>query len=122
MKGVQYQITWVYTEALAPCVTFYRDTLGLAVAHDAGSAMIFETAPAARIGVCEAFGDRVVQPEGSMLTLVVADRAAVDAAYLRLKEAGVALRGAPEEIARFGIYSFFCADPNGYQIEVQCFL
>ncbi|MBO9399565.1 VOC family protein [Shimia sp. R9_3] len=122
MKGVQYQITWVYAEALAPCVTFYRDTLGLPVAHDAGSAMIFETAPGARIGVCEAFGDRVVQPEGSMITLVVEDRAAVDRAYTALKMANATLRGAPEEMARFGIYSFFCTDPNGYQIEVQCFL
>ncbi|CUH51316.1 VOC family protein [Shimia marina] len=122
MSGILNQITWVYTETLAPCVAFYRDVLGLPVVRDAGTAMIFETAPGARIGLCEVFGARVVQPAGSMITLVVADSEAVDAAYLRLKEAVAGGLSGPEEIARFGIYSFFCADPNGYQIEVQCFL
>ncbi|MDA5557470.1 VOC family protein [Shimia sp. MMG029] len=122
MSAVQAQISWVYTDALAPCVRFYRDTLGLKVVRDAGSAMMFETGPGAQIGVCETFEGRVVQPEGSMITLVVADPEGVDQAYARLMAAQADLRGPPEEIARFGIYGFFCSDPNGYQIEVQCFL
>ena len=35
---------------------------------------------------------------------------------------GAKLRGTPEKIEQFGIYSFFCEDPNGYLIEVQTFL
>lgn len=116
------QITWVYTQDLAQSVGFWRDALGLEVVRDAGSAMIFETTPGACIGVCEVFGGRVVQPEGSMITLLVDDRQMVDMWHARLSAAAVPLRGAPQELTQFGIYSFFCADPNGYVVEIQCFL
>lgn len=116
------QISWVYTEDLASSVGFWRDVLGLAVVRDAGSAMIFETMPSAFIGVCEIFGGRVVQPEGSMTTLLVADQQTVDVWYAHLSGANVPIQGAPKELVQFGIYSFFCTDPNGYIIEIQCFL
>ena len=122
MKAITGQISWVYTETLAPCVAFYRDALGLKVVLDAGQAMIFATAEGARIGVCETFADRVVEPSGGMITLLVDGVAAVDAWYARLETAGVDLQGAPQNMDRFGIYSFFVRDPNGYLIEVQCFL
>lgn len=120
--SVLSQISWVYTHDLSNCVAFYRDSLGLAVVRDAGAAMIFETAPGARLGVCEAFAGRVVQPEGGMITLVVADAAEVDAFYRRIEARDIPTRGSPETLERFGIYSFFCEDPNGYVIEIQCFL
>lgn len=116
------QIAWVYTDDLEGTVPFYRDVLGLRVERDAGEAMIFETTPGAFIGVCRAFEDRVVQPEGSMITLLVENIGAVDAWYARLVKAGAGVPAAPERMGRFGIYSFFCADPNGYVIEVQTFL
>lgn len=122
MTDVTGQITWVYTEKLETAAGFYRDVLGLPVVRDAGSALIFETAPGARLGLCEAFEGRVVEPKGSMITLLVADRATVDDWYVRVTAAEASVRGAPEVLDRFGIYSFFCADPNGYQVEVQCFL
>ena len=113
------QISWVYCRDLAETVPFYRDVLGLEVARDAISAMIFAAGPGAMIGVCEAFGDRVIEPAGGMITLLVED---VDGWYARLKSRRAALKGPPERIERFGIYSFFCTDPNGYVIEVQTFL
>ncbi|WP_412551479.1 VOC family protein [Shimia sp. MIT910701] len=122
MTDVTGQITWVYTEKLATAASFYRDVLRLPLVRDAGTALIFETAPGARLGLCEAFDGRVVEPKGSMITLLVADRAAVDDWYARVTAAGATVRGALEVLERFGIYSFFCEDPNGYQIEVQCFL
>jgi len=122
MTDVTAQITWVYTEKLATAAGFYRDVLQLPVVRDAGSALIFETAPGARLGLCEAFDGRVVEPKGGMITLLVADRAAVDDWYAWVTAAAAAVRGAPEVLERFGIYSFFCEDPNGYQVEVQCFL
>ncbi len=121
-RQVTGQITWVYTDTLERAAPFYRDTLGLRVVRDAGSALIFETAPGARIGLCETFDGRVVAPEGGMITLLVPDSAAVDAWHGRLSEAGAALRGAPAVLEKFGIYSFFCEDPNGYVLEIQCFL
>ena len=116
------QITWVYTEKLETAAGFYRDVLQLPLVRNAGSALIFETAPGARLGVCEAFSGRVVEPKGGMITLLVADRVAVDDWYGRVTAAGAFVRGVPEVLQKFGIYSFFCADPNGYTIEVQCFL
>ena len=122
MGAITGQISWVYTERLAPCVAFYRDALGLEVVLDAGAAMIFATSEGARIGVCETFEDRVVESKGGMITLLVDGVAAVDAWFARLEAAGVDLQGAPATLERFGIYSFFVRDPNGYLIEVQCFL
>ncbi|MGR3637205.1 MAG: VOC family protein [Shimia sp.] len=122
MNAITGQISWVYTETLSPCVTFYRDALGLEVVLDAGTAMIFATSEGARIGVCETFEDRVVAPEGGMVTLLVDGVAAVDAWYGRLEAAGINLQGRPQKMDRFGIYSFFVRDPNGYLIEIQCFL
>ncbi|PSL18362.1 VOC family protein [Shimia abyssi] len=116
------QITWVYCERLAEVVPFYRDVLGLSVVRDAGCAMIFESGKAAQIGVCEAFAGRVVEPKGGMITLLVEDRDAVDVWFERVHATGAKVRGAPEVLERFGIYSFFCEDPNGYVIEVQTFL
>lgn len=113
------QISWVYAEDLAASVAFYRDVLKLPVWRDAGAAVIFEPLPGARIGVCRAFEDRVVEPKGGMITLLTDD---VDAWYDRLRAAGARSKGPPEKIEQFGIYSFFCEDPNGYVIEVQTFL
>ena len=119
MIGYTGQITWVYTHDLGPTVAFYRDILGLAVWRDAGAAVIFEITPGARLGVCTAFEDRVVSPAGSMVTLLTED---VDGCYSRLVLAGADLQGPPRKFEQFGIYSFFCHDPNGYVIEVQTFL
>ncbi len=122
MTNVTGQITWVYTDKLDTAAGFYRDVLRLPVVRDAGTALIFETAPGARLGLCEAFEGRVVEPKGGVITLLVADRGAVDAWYDRVTAAGASVRGVPEVLEKFGIYSFFCEDPNGYQVEVQCFL
>ncbi|MDQ2089875.1 VOC family protein [Marimonas arenosa] len=119
MAAIEGQITWVYCDDLDTTSAFYADALGLTLWRDAGMARIFRTAPGAFIGVCRAFEDRVVNPAGGMITLLTDD---VDGWYDRLKSRGVPLRGAPQEMAEFGIYSFFCEDPNGYVIEVQAFL
>lgn len=113
------QITWVYTHDLETSVAFYRDVLGLRIWRDAGAAVIFESLPGARIGVCTAFEDRVVEPKGSMITLLSED---VDGWYDRIIAAGADTKGPPTKLERFGIYSFFCKDPNGYLIEIQTFL
>jgi len=122
VHNIQGQITWVYTQTLEHSAAFYRDTLGLKVSRDAGTAMIFETSPNTFIGVCEVFGDRVVQPDGGMITLLVETKDQVDGWYSRLAERGAGTAGPPEELPRFGIYSFFCSDPNGYTIEFQTFV
>lgn len=119
MTAITSQISWVYSEDIDASFRFYEVALGLALERDAGSARIYRTAKGARIGVCGVFGDRVAAPAGSMITLITDD---VDGWYRALKARGVALKGPPEVLERFNIYSFFVTDPAGYVIEIQSFL
>ena len=112
-------ITWVYTRDLPRSVHFYRDILGLPCIRDEGVARIFALRVGASIGVCEAFGDRSVDPAGSMITLVCDD---VDGWYRKLVDAGAETMGAPHVLEKFNIYTFFIRDPDGYRIEIQKFL
>ena len=116
---VTRQIAWVYCRDLARSDRFYADVLGLRCVRDEGTARVYETVPGAAIGVCEAFEDRVVEPRGAMVSLVTDD---VDGWYRRLDAAGAAVRGPPHRLERFGIYTFFAEDPDGYVLEFQQFL
>jgi catechol 2,3-dioxygenase-like lactoylglutathione lyase family enzyme len=100
------QISWVYTQDLDSTADFYARGLGLECSRDEGDARIFAT-------------DRVVEPKGGMISIVTDD---VDAWYLRLLDNGLQIDKPPEQIERFGIYSFFVKDPNGYLLEFQQFV
>ena len=119
MDGFDGQITWVYCNDLDTTCAFYADDLGLTLWRDAGAARIYRITDGALIGVCQTFEDRVIEPRGGMITLLTDD---VDGWYARLKSRGAELRGTPADLPQFGIYSFFCKDPNGYVIEIQRFL
>jgi predicted enzyme related to lactoylglutathione lyase len=116
---VNGQITWVYTDDLDATAYFYRQMLHLDCVRDEGSARIFATTEKSFIGVCEAFEDRVVEPAGGMITILTDN---VDRCYESLVGKGVKIDKPPHRLERFGIYSFFIKDPNGYVIEFQQFL
>ncbi|MFT5218024.1 MAG: catechol 2,3-dioxygenase-like lactoylglutathione lyase family enzyme [Planctomycetota bacterium] len=113
------QITWVYTDDLEHTSNFYANVLGLKLVIDEGAARIFEVTSSAQIGVCTAFDNRIVAPEGGMITLVTGD---VDAWYSLLISRGVVIKDPPQVLEKFNIYSFFLTDPSGYVIEIQQFL
>lgn len=115
---VSAQITWVYTHDLDSTTDFYSTALGLECVRDEGGARIYATAGGARIGICEAFADRVVEPRGGMISLVTDD---VDGWYRRLSQRSVEIDQPPHRLERFDIYTFFVRDPNGYVIEFQQF-
>ena len=115
--GIQTQINWVYTENLQQSEQFYRETLGLDCIRDEGKARIYRTTGDAAIGVCQTFGDRVVEPKGGMISLVTDD---VDAWYRKLEQAGIEAEPS-HRLEQFGIYTFFAKDPSGYIIEFQQF-
>lgn len=117
--SIHQQIHWVYTDDLESTSNFYAKSLGLELAVDEGTARIFKTSETALVGVCEAFGDRVISPEGSMLTIVTDE---VDAWYARMIEAGADVEGEPHVLPQFNIYACFVRDPAGYRIEFQQFL
>ena len=116
--NVSAQISWVYTHDLDSTAEFYAETLGFECLRDEGSARIYATSSGAGIGVCTAFDDRVVEPKGGMISLVTDD---VDAWHRRLLARGLDVEP-PRRLERFGIYTFFVRDPNGYVIEFQQFL
>ena len=118
MPEINAQISWVYTHDPDATCRFYRDGLGLECVRDEGGAWIYATAAGARIGVCQAFEDRVVEPRGGMISLVTDD---VDAWYACLIERGIEVAEPPRRLERFGIRTFFVSDPNGYIIELQQF-
>jgi predicted enzyme related to lactoylglutathione lyase len=115
---ISAQISWVYTRDLDVTTDFYARILELECSRDEGSARIFKTGDSAFIGVCEVFANRVVEPEGGMISIVTDD---VDAWYRRLIDNGLEIDQPPQRLERFGIYSFFVKDPNGYVIEFQQF-
>ncbi|HUV21222.1 MAG TPA: VOC family protein [Gammaproteobacteria bacterium] len=115
---ISMQISWVYTQDPDSTAIFYAEALGLKCIREEDGARIFATAANAAIGVCAAFADRVVEPKGGMISLVCND---VDAWYQRLVDKGVTIAGPPHRLERFGIYTFFVTDPNGYVIEFQQF-
>lgn len=119
MREITGMIAWVYTDDLTGSARFYEKVLGLALERDAGTARIYRSSQGGMIGVCTAFADRVVEPRGGMITLLTED---VDGWYQKVTAAGGRVKGPPERMERFGIYSFFVEDPNGYVIEVQTFL
>ena len=116
--AITAQISWVYTPDLAATAPFYEELLGFECVRDEGGARIYRVSQAAHIGLCEAFADRVVEPKGGMISLVVDD---VDACYQRLRERWIEIDAAPHRLEQFGIRSFFVRDPNGYVIEFQQF-
>nr|WP_281054504.1 VOC family protein [Truepera radiovictrix] len=102
---------------LARTRRFYR-ALGLTLARDQGTCLIFRVAPGGYVGFCQHDAALPEHP-GLILTLVLDD---VDGTYARLCERGVPTEAPPRENARFGIYHFFARDPDGYRLEVQRFL
>ena len=111
-------ISWVYTHQLDSTADFYQQVLGLECIRDQGRARLFATGNGACIGVCEAFADRVVEPQGGMISLVTDN---VDAWYERIRAQGIDIEQPPHRLEEFGIYTFFVRDPNGYLIEFQQF-
>lgn len=104
---------------LARTTRFYR-ALGLEVARDQGSCVIFRVAAGGFFGFCrhDETPEHVSVHPGLILTLVLND---VDGAYKTLVELGVETEAPPTFNERFGITHFFARDPDGYRLELQRF-
>ena len=69
-RAIEQVITWVYTNELSASAKFYGEALDLELAVDEGSARVFCVSNESFVGVCEAWGDSKVLPEGTCLTFV----------------------------------------------------
>ncbi len=95
-------------------VTFYTDRLGFGrwLEQDGGCTILRRDN--LLVGFCDA---AETETEG-IVTVAVADRAAVDALYDDLTDVATS---APEYNEAFDIYQFFATDPDGRTVEVQTF-
>lgn len=107
-----------------PCRGLERTTqfyqrLGLKIAKDQGSCVIFRVVQNGFLGFCQHDQPQhLSKHSGLILTLVLDD---VDGAYRKLTELGVHTEAPPGQNERFGIYHFFARDPDGYRLELQRF-
>lgn len=116
MQAEQF-ISFYPTKDLTATRAFYEGVLGLKLARDQGTCLIFQVTETAFFGFCSHFSP-LVSPS-FMITLVLDD---VDAIYQSLLEKQVKLEGPPSLNETYQIYHFFARDPNGYKVEVQRFL
>ncbi len=114
---VSQQITFLHAKNLAVTRHFYEDLLGLPLARDQGTSLIFKVVDSAYVGFC-----KHIQPISSsrkvILTLVSDD---VDGWHQALRDKGLSALTQPEFNPDYHIYHFFLEDPDGYQIEIQRF-
>ena len=114
---ITQQITFLHAQNLAETRQFYLDIIGLPLARDQGSCLIFKVTQDAYLGFCEhiepiSYGRKVI------LTLVSED---VDGWYAAVKQNHQDLIDPPKHNQKYQIYHFFITDPNGYWIEIQRF-
>jgi catechol 2,3-dioxygenase-like lactoylglutathione lyase family enzyme len=106
-------IVFFRTDSLEPLVAFYTERLGASVWREQPDCTILEYEEF-HFGFCE----RPPAETEGVLTFVVPDREGVDAVHGRLADVA---REDPHENERYGIYQFFAEDPDGRNVEVQCF-
>lgn len=122
--SVDQQVTFLSTPDLAATDAFYREVLGFSLILDQGVCRIYRVSDSAFLGFCrETENIDAVTAEGVILTLVVDSTAQVDrwSDYLATTHAHL-IEKAPALNEQFNIYHLFLRDPNGYLVEIQCFL
>lgn len=114
---ITQQITFLHAQNLAETRHFYSDILGLQLARDQASCLIFQVTQDAYLGFCEHI-EPIPPGRKVILTLVSED---IDGWYAELKSNHQDLIDPPRFNERYQIYHFFIPDPNGYWIEIQRF-
>jgi catechol 2,3-dioxygenase-like lactoylglutathione lyase family enzyme len=115
--GFTGQITFLHAEDLQKTKAFYVDTLGLKLARDQKTCLIFQVTDSAYLGFCEHI-ESIDQGRKLILTLVTDD---VDDWYRDLVEKNIEIVEPPKANPKYKIYHFFLKDPDGYWIEIQRF-
>jgi catechol 2,3-dioxygenase-like lactoylglutathione lyase family enzyme len=114
---VSQHITFLHAQDLAATQHFYVDLLGLELARDQGTCLIFRVTESAFIGFCKHIPP-IPSSRSVILTLVSDD---VDGWHKALKDKGLSTLAQPTYNPDYHIYHFFLEDPDGYRIEIQRF-
>lgn len=113
----QAGIVFLPTGDLDTVRTFYGESLGLELALDQGSCLIFRLGGSGFVGFCLA--DGALQPASGVICTIVTND--VDEWHARLEAKGLKMDGHPRSNPSYKIYHFFVRDPNGYRVEIQRF-
>ena len=114
---ITQQITFLHAQNLAETRQFYMDIVGLPLARDQDSCLIFKVTQDAYLGFCEHI-EPIPPGRKVILTLVSED---VDGWYAAVRQNHQDLIDPPRYNPNYQIYHFFIPDPNGYWIEIQRF-
>lgn len=112
-------LTFFCTKNLAASARFYGGTLGLPVALDTGTAILWRVTDTAFFGVTSGPG-RAPKPGAAIIELVTRSAAEVHDWHRRITGDGWATDGAPRRIAG-DVTCFFATDPDGYLVEILHF-
>jgi predicted enzyme related to lactoylglutathione lyase len=109
-------VTFLPVRDLGTARDFYERVLGLDLAVDQSTCLIFKVTSSAFLGVCE--GRDPLESDGVITTLVTDD---VDVWCDRIKDRGWTIDSGPEHSDVYGIYHAFLTDPSGNRLEIQRF-
>ena len=111
------QITFLHSKDLEATRQFYSEVLGLNLARDQDTCLIFRVTKTAYLGFCEHIEQ--IQPGRRIILTLVSDD--VDRWYTILRDKNIAVMGPPKSSPQYEIYHFFLKDPDGYMLEIQKF-
>ena len=95
---------------------FYVGALGLELILDQSSCRIYGSAEHAFVGICTGLPSDA--SASCIVTLVTDD---VAAAFHHAVDTGAVVESAPTYNPKYNITHCFLRDPDGHQIEIQCF-
>ena len=114
---IESSITFLPVSNLEKTIRFYTEVVGLTVWKDMGGCVILDCGKG-YWGFCQ-YDDGRPLATGTCMSLNCESCAEVDDQYRRLNALGIETQGQPKRHARFPVYSFFFADPDGYLLEFQ---
>ncbi len=107
-------IFFLSTRNLLSMVEFYKERIGMDVWLEQADCIIFQHGNLL-LGFCK----RDHADTDGMITFFFDTNDKVDQFYNKFKESSV---GPPKTNKKYGIYHFFCKDPEGRDVEFQRFL
>mmetsp|Transcript_131 Transcript_131/g.435 ORF Transcript_131/g.435 Transcript_131/m.435 type:complete len:146 (+) Transcript_131:94-531(+) len=124
-------IVFIYAKDFEASCRFYREVLGLERSGELGSdVQIFMLAGCYLAVVKQGVSASATPPrcaaeagDTAIVGLLCKSTQDVDAYHARIQGAGLgSVLSAPQRNDTFGLYNMMARDPNGYLVEVQCFL
>ncbi len=122
--AVSGQVTFLYFNDIERAAKFYSEALGLKSTFDQGWVRIYAVSPSSFVGLVRG-NEGMLRPASEkpvMVSIVVDGAAAVDGWYTELRNRGVTIPEPPNNQTRVPVRSFAFKDPEGYTLEVFCWL